>query len=257
VTDLDIILPSTSILGFVAAILRASAFVAATPFFNRRLPAPGRLALAIAIALAITEPVSLNSFADLVTIAAANLAIGLLVGFVIGVTFHAFFAAGSIIDLSAGLGIGATFDPLTGANASVFDRFFDVTAMAVFLSIGGHHLMVQGLDATTKALPLDASVEFSPGLQALLIDRVGIMLVGMLQIAAPAIVALLVTELALGVAARLLPRANIFLVGMPARLLVGLVAATAVIVALPTMVQWLSEDIGRAWSDLLRGIRVT
>lgn len=251
----DLTLPTGSTLGYLAALLRVAAFVTSTPFLNRRLPLPGRIAFVLVVALALAAPLPTTDFAGLLSLAVANIGIGLVIGFVTGVAFHAFFAAGAITDLLAGLGIGATFDPVTGAQASVYDRLFDLTAVMVFLVVGGDHLLIRALEASTRALPLDGTVELSPRLQDVVLDQIGVLLIGALQIAAPAIAALFISELVLGVGARLLPQANVFLVGLPLKLLVGLLTGTAIVMSLPTMVDWFidhTEDLVRL---LLTGMR--
>lgn len=252
---IDLTLPTGWTLGYLATLLRIAAFVTSTPFLNRRMPLPGRIAFVLAVSLALSDPLPMTDFGGLLALATANIAIGLLIGFVTGIVFQAFFAAGAVTDLLAGLGIGATFDPVTGAQASVFDRVFDLTALMVFLVVGGDHLMLSALDASITVLPLDGTIDISSGLQGVVIDQVGVLMLGAIQIAAPAIAALFLAELVLGVAARLLPQANVFLVGLPLKLLLGILAGTAIVLSLPTMVDWFidhTEDLVRL---LLTGVR--
>lgn len=252
---IDLTLPTGATLGYVAALLRVAAFVTSTPFLNRRLPLPGRLAFVFVVALALATPLPPTDFGGLLALAVANIAVGLLIGFVTGVAFQAFFAAGAITDLLSGLGIGATFDPVTGAQASVYDRLFDLTAVIVFFIVGGDHLLIRALDASTVALPLDGSIEISPRLEDVVVDQLGVLMIGALQIAAPAIAALFISELVLGVGARLLPQANVFLVGLPLKLLVGLLTGTAIVMSLPTMVDWFMDHTEGLIRLLLQGVR--
>jgi flagellar biosynthetic protein FliR len=257
VIPIDLTLPTGWALGYVAALLRVAAFVTSTPFLNRRMPLPGRIAFVLAVSLALANPLPATDLGGLLALAMSNIAIGLLIGFVTGVAFQAFFAAGAITDLLAGLGIGATFDPVTGAQASVFDRIYDLTAIMVFLIVGGDHLMLSALDASTEVLPLDGTIEISSGLQGVVVEQLGVLMLGAIQIAAPAIAALFLAEIVLGVAARLLPQANVFLVGLPLKLLLAILAGTAIVLSMPTMVDWFIDHTEDLVRTLLSGVRAT
>ncbi|MEO1062721.1 MAG: flagellar biosynthetic protein FliR [Actinomycetota bacterium] len=252
---IDLTLPTGWTLGYVAAMLRVAAFVTSTPFLNRRMPLPGRIAFVLAVSLALAVPLPATDFGGLLAMAAANIAIGLLIGFVTGIVFQAFFSAGTVTDVLAGLGIGASFDPVTGAQASVFDRVFDLTALTVFMVVGGDHLMLSALDASTSVLPLDGTIEISSGLQGIVTEQLSILVLGAVQIAAPAIAALFLAEIVLGISARLLPQANVFLVGLPLKLLLGILAGTAVVLGMPTMVEWFIDHTEDLLRTLFSGIR--
>ena len=91
----------------------------------------------------------------------------------------------------------------------------------VFLLAGGDHVMLQGLAAQ---LPGAAARRAFPDIaQPVRARRRGfgqLWVIG-LEIVAPALVALLITDAALGLVSRAVPQMNVFVVGLPAKLLVG------------------------------------
>lgn len=252
----DLTLDTAWAVGFVAAVSRLAAFVMASPLLARRIPLPGRLAIAVAGALFLAEPIEGDpGVAEFVSIVAVNVAVGVVLGFVTGLVFHLFAIAGSLIDLSSGLGIGAEFDPLTGVQSTVFSRLFDYTALVIFLAIGGDRLLMAGLDASVRAIPLGGTISLDPGLVDVIVDTVGWILVTGIQVAMPAMAALFLTEIVLGVGSRLLPQANVFLVGLPLKQLLAVSLAIAVVATFPSFVNGMAGDIEDLFVDALVSLR--
>ena len=248
----ELTLDSAAVTGFLLAMIRVTGFVIASPMLGSRVPATGRLAIIIAIGLFLTQPVSGSlTVARLIDLVIVNLVIGLVLGFLTGLIFQLFAAAGSMIDLSAGLGIGAVFDPLTGANNAVFSRLFDMTALTMFFVIGGHRLLVAGLDHSVDAVALDGALQLDPRLGDVLVDLSARFLIAGLELAMPAIAALFLTEVTLGVAARLMPQANVFIVGLPAKLLVAMAAALVVLTAFPHTITGVTNVIQNVFTSTL------
>jgi flagellar biosynthesis protein FliR len=252
----DLVIDTSWTAGYLAAMVRIGAFVVATPLLSRRLPFAGRMAFVLSLSLFLAEPPGRElDLPALFEIVASNLAVGLLLGFLTTVLFNAFFIAGGLVDVVSGLAIGAQFDPLTGVQASVFDRFFDLTAAVLFFVIGGDRVLISGLDASVRAVPLGGSVEISPGLADLLAERITLLVLAALEVAAPALAALFLTELVLALASRLMPQANIFLVGLPLKQLLAVGLAAIVVASLPTSVHWFVGEMESTFLDGLAGMR--
>ena len=145
------------------------------------------------------------------------------------------------------------FDPSTGSNATVFSRFFDITAVTVFMVLGGHHLLVLGMTTSVEAVPLDGSIQVDPNLADITVNLVGRLMIAGVEIAMPALAALFMTELVLGIAARMMPQANVFLVGLPAKLLLAIAVSGLVLAAFPTAMDGVFQIIEDTFVDVLRG----
>ncbi len=242
--------------GYLAATIRIGAFVVASPFIARRVGLPGRVVFVLAMSLFLAAPVDRAlDVAALVEMAVANVVVGVLLGFLTGLALNAFAVAGSLIDVSSGLAIGAVFDPLTGAQSSAFERLFDRTAVVIFFLVGGDRVLVAGLDASTRAVPLGRSVDVASALSGVMVEQLVLLFLAGLEIAAPALAALFLAELVLGLSSRLLPQANVFLVGLPAKYLLAMAMGAAVLIAFPTTVRWLVEQVETAFLVGLEGIR--
>jgi flagellar biosynthetic protein FliR len=227
------VVDAATITGIVLAVTRVGAFVVASPVM-KPFPGTGRSAFAIAIGFALARPTPMpETLSGLFVAVAANIGIGVTLGFLTGIMLHAFEVAGSAIDLNAGLNISQVFDPLTGQAVSVFARAFNLAAIGLWLVMGGDRLAVEALAATVEILPLGGAISFDPGLAQTAVTLVSQMMLAALQLTIPTLAALMVAEVALGVASRFAPQANVFALGLPLKLVAALATVSLVVVAFP------------------------
>jgi flagellar biosynthesis protein FliR len=242
-------------IGFVLAITRAAAFALASPLFGRSLPATARLAFTAALSLALTRPVvGLTEVGELVTAGVVNAVIGAALGYVTGLILHLFATAGGIIDLISGLAVSQVFDPLMGDQGGIFGRMFHLVGMTLFVVLGGLGLLVGGLLASVRVLPLDATLAPSPGLTGLVVSLVTQMVRAGVELALPIMGVLLMLELALGLAARFAPQANVFLLGLPAKLLAAITVVGSSWVLFPDTMADVESTVARSVQAVLTGL---
>lgn len=244
----------TMITGIIAGVTRVGAFVIASPIL-KAFPAPGRTAFALAVGFALARPTppppTLSGF---VVVMATNVGVGIVLGFLTGILFHAFEVAGTIIDMNSGLNASMIFDPLTGQANSVFSRGFNLTAAALWLVMGGDRLAVEALGATVVMLPLDGALSFSAGLTDTAVALVAQMMMAAVQLTIPSLAALMVAEVALGVASRFAPQANVFALGLPAKLIASLATVALVVVAFPGAMETSIADTREIVITTIRGL---
>jgi flagellar biosynthesis protein FliR len=241
--------------GFVLALTRVAAFAVASPIIGRAVPVPARLAFAVAVSLAMTRPVTgVAELGELIGAALANVAIGATLGYLTGLIVHLFTSAGGVIDLISGLSVATVFDPMQGDQGGVYARMFHLVGTTLFLVGGGLAVLVGGLVASTRVLPLAAPFTPHPGLAVLVVELVSTMIRGAVELALPVIGVLLMLELALGLAARFAPQANVFLLGLPAKLLTSITVVGSSWVLFPDAMSHVEATVGRTMESVLRGL---
>jgi flagellar biosynthetic protein FliR len=245
-------------IGFVLSTTRVAAFAIASPLFGRALPATARLAFTVAMALAFAHPVTgVSETGALLTAGAVNVAIGATLGFVSGLILHVFTTAGGILDLITGLAVSQVFDPLSGDQGGVFGRMFHLVGMTLFVVMGGLGLLVGGLLASVRFLPLDVGFSASPGLTSMVISLVSQMVRMGVELALPIMGVMLMLELALGLAARFAPTANVFMLGLPAKLLAALTVVGSAWVLFPDLMVDVEGVVARSIDGVLAGFGAT
>lgn len=172
--------------------------------------------------------------------------VGLLLGFIPSLLFAGIELAGHLIAIQIGLGIVNVYDPQTQAQVSIIGQFQVFAASMFFLAINGHHLFIEGIYQSYRAVPL-VMLQLESGLFDFNMDMAGNLFIAAVKVGAPLIVSLLLTSVALGLVARAVPQMNVFFVGMPLKIGVGflILAASMPIFAyvFQTMVDQFEQDL--------------
>lgn len=232
---------------FVLALTRASAWLMiAPPFANRSIPLKVRAGLAAALAmfsassLAKTDmPLSTGEFIGSLVMQAF---VGMALGFACYLLFAAIQAAGGLIDNLAGFTLAQFYDPSSahGEQASLFARYYQIVALTLLFVTNAHMMLLNGFLHSFKAVP--ASGFNIAHFDRFLVNTMGSFFVSALEIAAPVIAVLFITELGLGMLARAAPRLDIFGLAFPIRIVISL-SLTAI--ALPVIAPALSNLVDR------------
>jgi flagellar biosynthetic protein FliR len=149
-----------------------------------------------------------------------ELVVGLAYAFAVAAVFAAVSVAGGLIDTFVGFSFGSLIDPLTGNQSQVISQVYSMVGLMVFVAIGGDRFMLEGLGRTYQLVPI---LKY-PALKALIggaVQAFTSIFVAALELAAPLIVAMLITDASFGLVARVAPQMNIFAVGFPAKIAVA------------------------------------
>jgi flagellar biosynthesis protein FliR len=248
-------------LAFALVLARvAPLFLLAPLFSSRAFPARVRAVTAVALAIGIS-PVASHALGDstiptgtwdLAGLMVKEMLVGMAFSFGMAALFAALTAAGALLDMMIGFMIGGIIDPLTGTSASLLTQLYTMIGVLIFIAIGGDGWVVAGLARTYDAVPLLAAPEIGSLTEGAQVAFAGI-LGAAVMVAAPVLVALIITEAALGVVSRTVPQMNIFAVGFPAKIAVGLVLVGA---SLPFAAGWLGDELQRSVATALRTLQV-
>ena len=175
-----------------------------------------------------------------------EMAIGLLIGFMLQIVFEAVMLGGELISASSSLSFATLADPLRGMSTPVIGQFLTLAATLLFLALGGHLQFLQWLAQSFTTLPVGGAGPDHAHLAQLLTFS-GDLFAGGLMLALPVLIALLAINLALGVISRSAPSLNLFAVGFP----LGLIACLVLLYgAMPAMLEKIGSLFGRGWVAL-------
>jgi flagellar biosynthesis protein FliR len=154
--------------------------------------------------------------------------VGIVIGFAAGLIFGGVRFAGELIGFDMGFTMATTIDPeMNGSTPVVGEMLYTMTAL-VFVLLNGHHFIIQALVLSYQTVPIGKLVLGSVAAQSL-VGMVGLIFVVAVKFAAPVIVALFLTNIALGILTRLLPQMNVFGVAFPLKIGVGLISLSTTI----------------------------
>jgi flagellar biosynthesis protein FliR len=245
--------------GFILVLARISPlFVLAPIFSSRMMPARARgvTAVALAVGMAPVAMAGMNRKVPTETLVLAELIvkeilIGLAFAFAVAVVFHALSIAGSFLDTLVGFSFGSLVDPITGTQSPVLSQMYSLVGVMIFIAIGGDGWMIKGLAETYDLVPLLAFPSMGAlvgGANAAFVN----IFVSALQIAAPVLIAVTITDAAFGIVSRVSPQMNVFAVGLPAKIIVALLIMGA---SLPFVAGYLDDALRGGITDSLDSIK--
>ncbi|MGB3393687.1 MAG: flagellar biosynthetic protein FliR [Stenotrophomonas sp.] len=209
--------------------LRIGAMLVAMPMVgSRSLPARVRAMLALVLAMALAPVVppvpAWNGFdAAAVLTIARELAVGVVIGFLLRLIFEAGSMAGELIAQGTGLAFAQMSDPLRGGSSGVIGQWFYLLFGLLFFASNGHLALISLLVDSYTALPIGTALPDPHAMAALAPTLMLQMMRGALTLALPLTVAMLAMNLAFGVLAKAAPALHPMQFGLPVSLLLGLV----------------------------------
>jgi flagellar biosynthetic protein FliR len=239
----------TLLAGFLLALVRTSAWIMVTPPFNNAsIPARAKLVVSVGLAIAVAprlkfspEVFQLGNFAAAVVY---QTFVGLALGFAVYLVFATMQVAGELIDFQAGFSAAQVYDPFTSATATPIGRLYQLLMLAILFAINGHLILVRGFLRSFDAAPL-GGIDMTR-LNTVLTDDMARFLMSAVEIAAPLMAALFLTEIVLGLLSRAAPQVNILQVGFIVKIFITLLLVG---VALPMLGPVVSDMVDRATSS--------
>lgn len=220
-------------------LLRPGMVVVATPLFGGPfVPVPVKVGLTVILALTLMPFVALPETGPapaLAVMAAREVAVGLALAMSVRIVTAAAELAGYLAGFQLGFSYAAIVDPQSGVRNNIIASLYGSLATMVLFGLNGHHAVIQALASSYGRVPVGLTGIDGP-VPELVARMLGAIFTTGAQLAAPVVVALLLTELALGLMARVAPALNLMVIGFPARLVVGLAAIAAAIQIVPQVI---------------------
>jgi flagellar biosynthetic protein FliR len=247
---------ANSIAGFMLVLGRIGPlFVLAPLFSSRSIPLRGMGILAVGLTVGIAPiaiggrdiPLDVMAYTELML---KEILVGLAFAFALGALFAAVSTAGSFIDTMIGFSFGALVDPVTGNQSAVLTQAYILVGIMVLIAIGGDQLMIKGLARSYDLVPLLDSPPLTSivgGVQTAFSQ----VFMSALELVAPVVLAIVITDAAFGVVSRVVPQLNVFAVGFPAKVTVGLLIIG---VALPFTAGWMADELQRSVATALTSL---
>lgn len=245
---------SDQIIVLLLVIIRTSGFFLIAPVFSdKSLPKLLKVGIVLVFSLVVMPVVpsqdglaGIESVWQLVGLVLNEILIGFIIGLFFRLIFMGVLMAGTFVGYQMGFMFAQQFDRDSGSQVSIIGRFWYVLAMLFFLSISGHHLILNGVVESFQVIPLgNIGVGSSAG--EMIIKYSAYIFIIAFKIAAPIMITLFLTDIALGTIAKTMPTMNVFFVGMPIKIAAGLAVMA---VAMPLFVFVLEKTLTYFNSEL-------
>lgn len=223
----DLLISGTA--AFALVLVRMTGLFIISPVFGRKnVPVYLKIGFSVVMSLILINTIQIDNLSYINNIYQYMFTVlkefitGLMIGFVSYLFFSVIYLAGQLIDVKIGFAMVNVLDPASNIQIPITSNFYLVISMIVFLGIRGHHMLIKAVFDSYKYVPLGGAV-FDDKIVEDFIRIFGELLATGVKIAAPVIVAILLTDVALGILSKTIPQMNIFIVGMPLKILMGIV----------------------------------
>ncbi|MBE2250982.1 MAG: flagellar biosynthetic protein FliR [Myxococcus sp.] len=211
-------------LAFALLMGRVLPVVMLTPFLGgESVPSEVKLGLGVMLGL-VLYPLLIAQTRDVpvsplifIALMLKELFIGLSLTMVVNIIFDAANVAGGLIDVMSGTNQAQLFVPQLGQQVTLFANLNLQLTTVTFLTLNGHHLVIEAFADSLALIRLDQVPQFSSGFWPFfdtVIRISGDMLRIALAIASPVLLATFLTDLALGMINRVAPQVQVFFVAM-------------------------------------------
>jgi len=205
---------------------RIMPIIGLAPFFGARiLPHPVKVVFSLIlvcavmpkILLTVTEPVGFNF--NLILLGFKELFIGLIMGFFLGLPFLIVTSAGVFIDHQRGAASLMVNDPTIQNQSSPIGTVYNLMLIVLFFVADGPFFVIDSILDSFQIVPPDKFLNplfFAPQtyMQDKIVKCLQVFAVMALQLSAPSLIALLMTDTFLGVINRLAPQVQIYFLGI-------------------------------------------
>ncbi len=249
--------PRRLVMTFGLLFARVAPVISLVPFLGgRAVPTRIKTGLALVIALILVPaltPSGMRTLPDapaFVALLVKEAAIGLLLGVVAQFPFYALQMAGTIIDTQRGLNQISYLAPQMAGHTSAFGSLVFQSALTLFLIFGGHLRFLRHLAETFATLPIWSFPAVTGGLAAVAEELIRLTAHGLLialQLAAPAVIAVFLVDVAFACLGKAAPRWQISGESQTAKSLTGLGL-------LLLSIAFLTGEVERELVELLKGV---
>jgi len=226
----DLSLPIATVCSFLAVLARVSGAIVFVPVPGMSAsPEPARAVFALSLTMALAPfwpVVQPPGVGVLLAWMAAETALGLTIGLVVGLLSEAFVMFGQIVGLQAGYSFASTIDPSTQADSPVFVILAQTVAGLLFFSMGLHRDVLRAFARSLETLPPGAFL-LSPGTAGLVVRLSSSIFSVGLRLALPVVALLIMVDLALALLGRINQHLQLLTLAFPVKMLLalGLLAA--------------------------------
>lgn len=210
---------------FFLILFRLAPIVAIAPFLGSKLPSGIKMGLLVSLAfillphVVVTSKTLLDFNTTFLALAAKELFMGMILAIFAALPFYIAQAAGVFIDFVRGSSALQVTDPFTQTQASDLGILYNYVMIVLFYQLDGPFYFFDAVLNSYDIVPADGWLspvffQFHHPFWLLVWTLISKLFAIAIQLSAPCLLAVLMTELFLGIANRLAPQVQIAFLGM-------------------------------------------
>ena len=226
---------------YILILIRVTAFIVVCPGFSYKgLSNIFKVALSMILSLLIHSVIPNveipNTMDYLLFTAIEEAFLGLSMGYLTKLVFAAIEIGGQLVDFQVGFSMASVFDPSMGIQASHYGRVYYWLSMCIFFMLDMHHKVIAATMNSFRVIPIGNLNITGEGVEGIL-RLFSLSFELAINLAAPLIIVVLVTDVVLGIISKTVPQINVLMLGMPLKSAISFFATLM-------MLAWLIGRIG-------------
>ncbi len=217
-----------TLLTFFIVLLRVSAIIVFAPVFSSAsIPAQVKIAFSLVFAMVlypiVKQYIHITDFSimNIAVIVIREVILSAALAFCVHFLWAGVELGAQLVGFMMGFSIANVLSPEENLQISILAEFESIMAILIFLVINGHYIFIRAMADSFRLVPV-GGFALNQGMFDVL-NKLALMMFGVaFKILAPAVIALLITNVVFGIIARTMPQINIMIVAFPLSIGIGL-----------------------------------
>lgn len=255
-------IPIKELKAFYLILIRISIIFQMLPFFNSRVvPILVKAGLSVIMTIILFPVINISVVGfphttfGMMRLILSEFVVGIVLGLLVMIFFEGVRMMGQMVGFQTGFAITNIIDPQSGSQISILSNMAYLVAMMFFLLLNGHYILLNAIRESFEVIPV-GSLKLNGSMFDKMISMYGEMFVIAVKIGAPAIAALLFTNLAFGLITKLIPQMNIMIVAFPIQIIIGLIFFGVSLDVLLYITEKYVKDLGPVLINTMRWLRM-
>lgn len=244
---------------FLLVLVRVACFMSIAPIFGHNsLNTRMRVSISFFVALILYQVVEvpLPEYQDVLgysVLVLEEALVGLLIGFVAGLSLKTLAIAGEFIDREIGFSMATTFD-ISQGQITITANLYDKIVCLVIMITNLHYYILSAAAQSFELVPIGRIILNPSAIYTSMLSFLAEMFVIGFRIAMPVFLGATMLNIILGVLAKSSPQMNMFAIGMQLKVFVGLLLLSICIMFVPNITNYIMESMRSMILEILGGL---
>jgi flagellar biosynthetic protein FliR len=231
--DYTQLLNDKTVTTFILLFIRWSALLAFLPIFNfQTIPNTVKAAFVFWFTIVTFPLISIISFEptlnNIVLAIINEITFGFFTGIALQIVFMILQFAGQLISFVMGLTMATIVDPNSGIQTPVISQFFNLLAIIIFLSVNGHHIILELIASSLHSMPFGEFFRMHNMAEYLLHEMNRFFILGF-SLAFPILAISFLSDIIFGMIMKSMPQFNLLVIGFPIKITLSFMLIIAIL----------------------------